>query len=275
MSEHYAVIGNPVVHSRSPDIHTAFARQTAQDIRYLRVLAPLDGFAAAVAMLRSEGARGANVTVPFKEEAFRLANALSDRARIAGAVNTLSFGSDGVLGDNTDGIGLVCDLVGNLKLAIANKRLLLLGAGGAARGAIDESIEIQRAVGVSIPASALVRAVALSLPAGVLLEKIDLDYANVQGTNKKIRRTNRDAPVLRELRGEIAGIAANESDVGRIVDGLSALAPISQVSLESSRSREFRGQGTREFRINFKVDLERRWKLPEFASVDSSKEATK
>ena len=145
----------------------------------------------------------------------------------------------------------------------------------AARGAIDESIDIQRAVGVSIPASALVRAVALSLPAGVLLEKIDLDYANVQGTNKKIRRTNRDAPMLRELRGEIAGIAANESDVGRIVDGLSALAPISQVSLESSRSREFRGQGTREFRINFKVDLERRWKLPEFASVDSSKEATK
>ena len=141
MSEHYAVIGNPVVHSRSPDIHTAFARQTAQDIRYLRVLAPLDGFAAAVAMLRSEGARGANVTVPFKEEAFRLANALSDRARIAGAVNTLSFGSDGVLGDNTDGIGLVCDLVGNLKLAIANKRLLLLGAGGAARGAIGPLLE--------------------------------------------------------------------------------------------------------------------------------------
>ncbi|MSQ52747.1 MAG: shikimate dehydrogenase [Betaproteobacteria bacterium] len=141
MSDRYAVIGNPVAHSRSPDIQAAFARQTAQDIQYLRVLAPVDGFAAAVAMLRAEGARGANVTVPFKEEAFQLATGLSDRARAAGAVNTLSFSPEGIFGDNTDGIGLVRDLTNNLDFGNSNKRVLLLGAGGAARGAIGPLLE--------------------------------------------------------------------------------------------------------------------------------------
>ena len=111
------------------------------------------------------------------------------------------------------------------------------------------------------------RAVAASLPAGALLEKIDLDYANVQGTAKKIRRAGREEPAPRELRGEISGIAANESDVGKLVDGLAALTPMSHVSLESSRSREFRGKNAREFRIHFKVDLDRRWKLPEVAGA--------
>ena len=141
MSDRYAVIGNPVAHSRSPDIHAAFAQQTAQDIQYLRVLAQVGGFAAAVASLRAEGARGANVTVPFKEEAFRLANVLSVRAREAGAVNTLCFGPEGIVGDNTDGIGLVRDLTNNLHFGIADKRVLLLGAGGAARGALGPLIE--------------------------------------------------------------------------------------------------------------------------------------
>ena len=145
-----------------------------------------------------------------------------------------------------------------------------------AAAAIEGTIETQRAVGVSIPASAIVRAVASSLPTGALLELIALDYANVQGSNKRIRRTSRDEPALRELRGEIAGIASNESDVGRIVDQLALLAPVSQVRLESSRSREFRGLNAREFRIQFTVDLERRWKLPELAEgsavPDSSKE---
>ena len=126
---------------------------------------------------------------------------------------------------------------------------------------------------MSIPASAVVRAVAASLPTGAMLERIDLDYANVQGTNKKIRRAGKGEDPQRELRGEIAGIAANESDVGRIIDSLTALAPMSQVSLESSRSREFRGRGAREFRIQFKVDLEKRWRLPEVASADEGKVA--
>jgi hypothetical protein len=131
------------------------------------------------------------------------------------------------------------------------------------RAAISAQIETQREVGIAIPASSVVRAIAASLPKGALLERIDLDYANVQGTNKKIRRTARDERTPRELRGEIAGLALDESDVGRIIDSLSALAPMSQVSLESSRSREFRGRGAREFRIQFRVDLEKRWKLPE------------
>lgn len=137
----------------------------------------------------------------------------------------------------------------------------------AERASIAGQLEVQRGLSVAIPASAIVRAVAASLPAGALLEKIDLDYANVQGTAKKIRRTGRDEPAPRELRGEIAGVAANEADVGRLVDALAAVGPMSQVSLESSRSREFRGTNAREFRIHFKVDLDRRWKLPEVAAA--------
>ena len=134
---------------------------------------------------------------------------------------------------------------------------------------IEERLETQRAIGVAIPASAVVRAVAQALPEGALLERIGLDYANVQGTNKKIRRGAKDEVQARELRGEIAGIAANEADVGRIVDGLAALAPMSQVSLESSRSREFNGRNVREFRIDFRVDLEKRWKLSEVAQGET------
>ena len=120
---------------------------------------------------------------------------------------------------------------------------------------------------VAIPASAIVRAVAGALPSGAMLERIGLEYANVQGTNKKIRRVAKDEATPRQLRGEIAGIAANESDVGRLVDGLASLAPMSQVSLESSRSREFRGKNAREFRINFTVDLDRRWRMPAVAAA--------
>ena len=136
MTDRYAVIGNPVAHSRSPDIHAAFARETAQDIEYLRVLAPLQSFAATVASFRDADGRGANITVPFKKEAFHLADALSERARRARAVNTLQFNPGQIFGDNTDGIGLVRDITRNLGIAIAGRRVLLVGAGGAARGAL-------------------------------------------------------------------------------------------------------------------------------------------
>ena len=137
MTDRYAVIGNPVAHSRSPEIHAAFARETGQDLEYLRVLAERNGFARSVEAFRRDGGCGANVTVPFKEEAHQLADTLSDRARSAGAVNTLSFGQDGIHGDNTDGIGLVRDLTARLGFDLARRDVLLLGAGGAARGALQ------------------------------------------------------------------------------------------------------------------------------------------
>ena len=134
--DRYAVIGNPIAHSKSPQIHAAFARQTGQELSYEALLAPVDGFAQTVADFRAHGGRGLNVTVPFKLEAFALAERHTARAQAAGAVNTLAFGADGILGDNTDGAGLVRDLSANLDFALAGRRILLLGAGGATRGVL-------------------------------------------------------------------------------------------------------------------------------------------
>ncbi|MFZ4536643.1 shikimate dehydrogenase [Propionivibrio sp.] len=141
MTDRYCVFGNPIGHSKSPLIHAAFAARTGEDISYTAILAPRDGFAAAVHAFVANGGRGANVTVPFKEEAFRLCTRRTARAEIAGAVNTLVFSSDGILGDNTDGAGLVRDITLNLQCPVAGKRVLLLGAGGAARGAIGPLLD--------------------------------------------------------------------------------------------------------------------------------------
>ena len=145
MSDRYAVIGNPVAHSRSPQIHAEFARQTAQDLVYERLLASTDAFITTAEAFRNRGGRGLNVTLPFKGEAFRYAGRLSQRAQAAQAVNTLKFERDGIVGDNTDGAGLVHDLVRNLDCAVAGARVLLLGAGGAARGVIAPLLEQQPA----------------------------------------------------------------------------------------------------------------------------------
>ncbi|MDR2837655.1 MAG: shikimate dehydrogenase [Azonexus sp.] len=136
MTALYAVFGNPVAHSRSPAIHAAFAAATGENLCYEARLAPLDGFAAALAEFVAAGGRGANVTVPFKEEAFRLCQRLSERAARAGAVNTLTFADGEIAGDNTDGAGLARDIGENLAVPLAGRRILLLGAGGAARGVI-------------------------------------------------------------------------------------------------------------------------------------------
>lgn len=137
MTDRYAVVGHPVAHSKSPLIHRLFAEQAGQDLVYETLLAPLDGFAATVRAFFAGGGKGLNVTVPFKAEAFVLADVCSPRARQASAVNTLGCDADGRLwGDNTDGAGLVRDLTANLGLDLAGKRILLLGAGGAARGVV-------------------------------------------------------------------------------------------------------------------------------------------
>ncbi|MFZ9643173.1 MAG: shikimate dehydrogenase [Candidatus Methylopumilus sp.] len=136
MTDFYAVIGNPIAHSKSPVIHHAFAQLTHQDIQYERVLAPLDGFAETVHGLMAQGYKGANVTVPFKLEAFAMATRLSERAQDAGAVNTLIFDAEGIIGDNTDGVGLVRDISQNIGVSFAGKRVLLIGAGGASEGVL-------------------------------------------------------------------------------------------------------------------------------------------
>ncbi len=138
---HYAVIGNPVAHSRSPHIHTMFAAQTGIALRYERLAAPLDGFRDTVRRFFHDGGQGLNVTVPFKQEAFELASQhLSARARVAGAVNTLSWRDGTLHGCNTDGVGLVNDLQ-RLGARLTDARILLVGAGGAARGVLQPLAE--------------------------------------------------------------------------------------------------------------------------------------
>jgi len=141
MTDRYAVVGNPVAHSKSPEIHAAFARQTGQDIDYSRLLAPVDGFRATIARFRAAGGKGVNVTVPFKLEAFDLADEVSQRARDAEAANFLDFEGDRIRADNTDGTGLTRDIVHNLGFGLMNKRVLLLGAGGAAQGVLTPLLE--------------------------------------------------------------------------------------------------------------------------------------
>ena len=134
--DHYVVAGNPVEHSQSPFIHAEFARQTGQAMAYGRALFPLDGFDAALRALAASGAKGCNITVPFKFAACRAAARHTARAALAQAANVLRFDAEGWLADNTDGAGLVADIEGNAGFALAGKRLLLIGAGGASAGVL-------------------------------------------------------------------------------------------------------------------------------------------
>lgn len=142
MTDRYAVVGHPIAHSQSPRIHRLFAAQTGQDLSYEAILAPLDGFAVTLRRFVAEGGKGLNVTLPFKAEAFILADICSPRATQASAANTLTVGADGRLwGDNTDGVGLVRDLKEALGLTLFERRLLILGAGGAACGILGPLLE--------------------------------------------------------------------------------------------------------------------------------------
>lgn len=142
--DRYLVLGNPIAHSKSPSIHARFAEQTGETIEYDRRLIEVGEFDSAIRAIQVEGIAGANVTVPFKEEAFRIADSLSERAEKAGAVNTLIFNPDGTIqGDNTDGAGLVRDITENHQQSITGKRILILGAGGAVRGILKPFIDQQ------------------------------------------------------------------------------------------------------------------------------------
>ncbi|MCZ6829428.1 MAG: shikimate dehydrogenase [Gammaproteobacteria bacterium] len=138
VSDRYAVFGNPVKHSKSPQIHAAFASQTEQQIQYRAVRVAEGEFASAASRFFADGGRGLNITLPFKRDAFEFADELSPRAQQAGAVNTLSRTADGLIaGDNTDGIGLLRDMIANLGWSVASRRVLVLGAGGAVCGVLE------------------------------------------------------------------------------------------------------------------------------------------
>ena len=140
MAERYAIIGHPVAHSKSPWIHARFAEATGEDIDYGRIEAPVDGFERTVEAFRASAGRGLNVTLPFKQAAFRYSQDRSERARRAQAVNTLVF-RERVYGDNTDGVGLVRDIEGNLGRRLAGASVLLMGAGGAAQGVVGALLD--------------------------------------------------------------------------------------------------------------------------------------
>lgn len=142
-SPRYVVIGNPILQSKSPLIHRMFAAETLVDIDYQAALVEVGGFAKFIAQFVAEDGKGANVTMPFKLDAFAIATKLSERAKVAGAVNTLTFVDGEILGDNTDGAGLVNDIQEHAGVSLAGKRVLLLGAGGAARGVICPLLQAQ------------------------------------------------------------------------------------------------------------------------------------
>ncbi|MDQ7074268.1 MAG: shikimate dehydrogenase [Gammaproteobacteria bacterium] len=146
-TDHYQVVGNPIAHSLSPQIHQQFAAQTQQALHYDKQLVELEDFAAAMDAFIQHGGKGVNITVPFKQDAWQYADQRSKRAERAGALNTLKINADGsTFGDNTDGLGLVRDLTQNQHIALKGQRILLLGAGGAVRGVLQPLLEQQPAL---------------------------------------------------------------------------------------------------------------------------------
>ena len=181
--DRYVVAGNPVEHSQSPFIHAEFARQTGQALSYERLLVPLDAFETTLRAFAAGGAKGCNVTVPFKFDAFHAARRPTERAALAQAANTLRFDADGWLADNTDGIGLVRDIEVHAAQALAGQRVLLIGAGGAAAGVLGPLLEARpAAVAVTnrtaAKAEALVaRHAAMADRCGVRLSAVHLEDA--------------------------------------------------------------------------------------------------
>jgi len=180
-SDLYCVLGNPVAHSRSPWIHARFAELTGERLRYEARLVPIGGFADALAQLAAEGARGCNVTVPFKLEAASAATACSERVRLAGAANTLSFAGGAIVADNTDGLGLVADITQGAGFGLAGRDVLLLGAGGAAAGALGPLLQ-QAPRRLLVANRTLERAEALVQAHAALasLHKVELSFQSPQ-----------------------------------------------------------------------------------------------
>lgn len=193
----YAVVGNPVAHSRSPEIHRLFAQATRQSISYERLEGPLDGFEEFALGLRDSGYQGLNVTIPFKLDASKLADTLTARARLAGAVNTLKFDEDTIYGDNTDGIGFVRDITNRLAFKVPNSAILVLGAGGGVRGLIASLLE-EKPKWIAVANRTHGRAQELADEFGVeaiRLDEIPAEHFDliVNGTSSSL---NHDAPAI-------------------------------------------------------------------------------
>ena len=225
----FAVIGNPIAHSRSPQIHAAFAEATGRRLSYERLLAEPEQFELSVAEFFAEGGIGMNVTVPFKEQAFRMASVLSSRARLAGAVNTLALDDEGLYGDNTDGVGLVRDIEGRLGQRLAGRRVLLLGAGGAARGVIAPLLEAGVAeLAVANRSSARATALVAELSAGC--GHGGGSTAGGGGTSSSARNGGNEARLEAGAAARLCALADGQSWTGEILinatsAGLSDAAP--------------------------------------------------
>ncbi|PIE20427.1 MAG: shikimate dehydrogenase [Neptuniibacter caesariensis] len=181
MTDRYAVFGNPVKHSKSPQIHAAFAESTAQDLTYEAICVPEDAFAENVKKFLSGSGRGLNITLPFKQDAWALAEVLSPRAKLAGAVNTLYRDEQGrICGDNTDGIGMVRDIMRNNQGEIAGKRVLILGAGGAVCGVLQPILE-QRPARLVIANRTAAKAEELAARVSGLADVMGCGYDTLQG----------------------------------------------------------------------------------------------
>ncbi len=193
----YAVVGNPIGHSRSPEIHALFARQCRHAITYERLEAPLDGFEEFALALRDSGYLGLNVTIPFKIDAAKLSDDLTPRARLASAVNTLKFDGDTIVGDNTDGIGFVRDITGRLRFKMEDAAVLILGAGGGVRGLISSLLE-ERPKWIAIANRTHGRALELADEFGI--EAIHFDEVPAEHFDLVINGTassiNHDAPKI-------------------------------------------------------------------------------
>ena len=195
--DRYAVVGNPIGHSRSPEIHRLFAQATHQPISYDRLEGPLDGFEEFALGLRDTGYLGLNVTIPFKLDASKLADSLTGRARLAGAVNTLKFDEDTIYGDNTDGIGFVRDITHRLGFKVASAAILVLGAGGGVRGLIASLLE-EKPKWIAVANRTHGRAQELADEFGVeaiRLDEIPAEHFDliVNGTSSRL---NQDAPAI-------------------------------------------------------------------------------
>jgi shikimate dehydrogenase len=180
MTDRYAVFGNPAKHSKSPMIHAAFARETGQTLVYEAIEAPVDGFAAAVDAFRKAGGRGINVTMPFKLDAARYATQLSERARLAGAVNCMKFEGDQAIAENYDGVGLANDIERNQRFPLAGRRVLMMGAGGAARGALLPLLE-RRPARFVVANRTVAKAAGLCAPFAAKRELVACGYRDLDG----------------------------------------------------------------------------------------------